>query len=56
MADISEFAIPSAILAAELVRKSELSGRELEAYAVDIHRLLMESMSTFKKKKEAAPS
>lgn len=56
MTDISEFEIPSAILAASLVEKSELKGADLEAYAIKVQRLLINRMVAFRKKKESDSS
>ena len=48
MADGTEFEIASAILTAALIEKSELKEKELEAYAVNIHRLLIRHMMAFR--------
>ena len=53
MVDISEFEIPSAILASALVEKSELKGAELEAYAFNIQRKLIRQMSASREKMES---
>jgi hypothetical protein len=53
MADLSEFEIPSSILAAAVVAKSELTGKELEIYAVDLQRQFIRHMLSFRKRLEA---
>lgn len=56
MADVSEFELPSAILAAALVEKSELKGTELATYAVDVQRIIIRQMMAFREKMEAERS
>ena len=41
----SQHEIPSAILVAALVAKSELKERELERYAVNLYRFLVQELS-----------
>ena len=53
MVDTSEFQIPSAILTAALVEKSELTGKELEAYAINTQRALIRHMMAFKERLES---
>jgi len=52
MANPSEFEIPSAILAAALVEKSELKGKDLEMYAANMQRWLVYKMKTAREKEE----
>jgi hypothetical protein len=54
--DASEFEIPSAILAAALVEKSELKGKDLEMYAANMQRWLVFKMKTAREKEEATAS
>jgi hypothetical protein len=54
MVDASEFEIPSAILAAALVEKSELKGKDLEMYAANMQRWLVFKMKTAREKEEAS--
>jgi hypothetical protein len=53
--DDTRFEIPSAILAAAVVAKSELTGKELAQYAVDLQRLYIRKMKAHRIKDNAAP-
>jgi hypothetical protein len=44
MPNFSEFEVPSAIMTASLVAKSELTGKDLEDYAVALQRELIRKM------------
>ena len=52
MVDISEFEIPSAILASALIEKSDLKGADLESYAFNIQRKLIRQMMASREKME----
>jgi len=56
MSNLSEFEIPSAILTASLVAKSTLSGAELEEYAVNTQRKLINQMIAFRQYMESKAS
>lgn len=54
MANTSEFEIPSAILAASVVAKTDLQGTELQNYAINLQRIYVKQMAESREKEEAS--
>ena len=56
MPSASEFELPSAILTAAVIAKSELTGKQLEQYVTDLQRFYVRQMIAFDKKLESGDS
>ncbi|UPK33965.1 hypothetical protein IVB18_38260 [Bradyrhizobium sp. 186] len=54
MASPSDFEMPSAVLAAAVVAKSELKGEELQRYAISVQRAYAKQMLAAREREDAA--